>query len=110
MRAGQMNSRCRFERRVEAADAYGNVTDGSWREIMTVWGSLFYESGREAMAAGRPESSVRATLWIHSSQAARDLTPADRVTIADAEFAVIALVEAPESGRIRVDLDRGVAG
>lgn len=78
--AGQLNHRCAFFRRAEADDGYGNVK-GAWQALVTVWGGLFIEPGREAIAGGRLENATAGTLTLRWSEAAAGITTADRVEI-----------------------------
>lgn len=110
IRAGELRSVCAFERRAAAADSYGNVTNGSWAPLVTRRGWLKFGSSRERIEAGRMESAVMATLWLRADAATRGITAADRVTISGAVYAIRSVVEPPETGRIEMVVERGVAG
>lgn len=107
--AGKLDQRCVFERRTSAADAYGNVTDGTWAALLTVWGGLSEKPGREAVAAGRMESSAMASLRIRDSAAARAITAADRVTIGGVVHAIRDVRPPQRFGVIEMVVERGVA-
>lgn len=87
-RAGRLRSRCTFQRRVAASDGYGNVTDGTWTDIATVWGGLDERSTREAMIGGRLQSEVSSVLSVRSSATTRGITAADRVVIDGAGYII----------------------
>jgi SPP1 family predicted phage head-tail adaptor len=107
--SGTMDRRCLFERRDTTSDAYGNVTSGGWVTLATVWGSLSEKPGREAVNAGRLESSAMATLRIRDSAAARGFTAADRVTIDTRAYAIREVRPPQRSGIIEIVVERGVA-
>jgi SPP1 family predicted phage head-tail adaptor len=78
--AAKFSQRVRFERRIAVhTDASGNALPVEWTEVLTVWASLKPQFGREAMEAGRLESTVRAVLTIRKSAEALNLTTDDRV-------------------------------
>lgn len=78
--AGKFQQRVRFERRFSRQpDASGNPLPAAWTHVLTVWASLKPQFGREAMEAGRLESTVRAVLTIRRSDQALALQPDDRV-------------------------------
>lgn len=109
MTAGTMDRRCLFERRDTTSDAYGNVSAGGWVALATVWGSLSEKPGREAVNAGRLESSALASLRIRDSAAARGITAADRVTIDGRLYAIRDARPPQRSGMIELVVERGVA-
>jgi SPP1 family predicted phage head-tail adaptor len=107
--SGSMDRRCLFERRDTTSDAYGNVSAGGWVSLGTVWGSLSEKPGREAVNAGRMESTAMATLRIRDSEAARGFTSADRVTIDGRAYAIREVRPPQRSGLIEIVIERGVA-
>lgn len=109
MSAGRLRHRCAFERRDTTADAYGNVSAG-WVSLVTVWGGLSVERGRERMEAGRLESDVGGVLHVRSSSETRAITAADRVTI-DGQVYVINSVTNPDQRDVMLEMTiiRGVA-
>ena len=109
MQAGRLDRRCAFERRDETPDEYGNASSGNWVALATLWGDLRFERGRERVEAGRMESALSAVLTIRSSVTARGITPADRVTIDGAVYAIRTIAETPRSGAIEMTIERGVA-
>lgn len=50
MRAGPLNKRVTFQRRVTGRDEFGQPVEG-WEDIATVWASVEPISGRELLAA-----------------------------------------------------------
>lgn len=109
MRAGRMDRRCAFTRLDTTPDDYGNVTAGTWGALLTVWGRLSEKPGREAVAAGRLESSAMAELTIRDSAAARGITAADRVTIDGQAYAIRDVRPPQRTGEIALVVERGVA-
>jgi len=109
MQAGLADQKCQFERRDMTADAYGNVTSGGWISLLSVWGRLSNKPGREAMNAGRMESTAMASLTIRDSAAARGITAADRVTIDGQAYAIREIMPPQRTGWITMVVERGAA-
>jgi SPP1 family predicted phage head-tail adaptor len=76
--AGHLRDRVTFERLVAGADGYGNTVN-AWADLLTVWADILEAPGREAIAAGRLESSRAATMRVRRSTATLAITSADRV-------------------------------
>lgn len=102
-----MTARCRFQRRRVEPDIYGNVNDGQWVDMFTVFGDLRLGSGREVEQGGRSDGVVAATLKVRDSRATRGVTAADRVVIEGQEFAIRAAVRPPRSATIDMRLELG---
>lgn len=83
--AGALEQRVRFERRATADDGFGNV-EATWIPLFTCWASLRPQSGREQMAAGRLESTLRGTLRVRRGADARGLRASDRVVFVAGRF------------------------
>lgn len=107
MQAGRLDRRCAFQRRDTTPDAYGNVTAGGWVALLTVWGRLDERAGREAIEAGRVESTAPGTLTIRDSAAARGITAADRVLIAGTAYAIRDVRPPQRWGVIEMVVERG---
>ena len=60
-------------------DEYGNPDQPEWQPLLSFRGDLREVPGKEAIAAGRLEAPVMATLRLRQSQAALTITAADRV-------------------------------
>lgn len=97
MAAGQLSERVVFRRQAQggSVDAHGNVL-GVFDDFLTVWGDLREVPGKEALAAGRLESSRRGTLRVRISVAARAITAADVVVARGETWAIL-------SGPVQVD-------
>ncbi|MGR3498778.1 MAG: head-tail adaptor protein [Limimaricola soesokkakensis] len=91
-RAGAFRERAAFERQDQtgALDKFGNPTPAAWAPLVTLWADLRETSGRERIAAGRPEAQVTGTLRIRAGAAARGITAGDRVKIRGATWAITA--------------------
>lgn len=89
MSIGQMNKRITFQRRDTAADDYGNVEDGTYTDLFTVWGGLtFNKNGRERMEAGALEDSHEAKLKVRFSSDIESITQADRAVIGGVNYQI----------------------
>lgn len=89
-RAASFSTRVRIERRGAATpDGYGNTLE-AWAPVATLWASWRPEFGREALAAGRLESTRRGVLGLRTSSITRALGAADRIVF----------VTGPEAGSI----------
>jgi head-tail adaptor len=74
-----LNEFVRFERRgMDGSDADGNPQRG-WVELFGLRASVLEQSGREAIAAGRLESSRQATVRFPPGPGRASLTSADRL-------------------------------
>lgn len=109
MIAGRADQLCRFERRNETPDAYGNVSTG-WATLLEIRGFLRFETGRERLAGGRPQSEVAAEIEVTALASTRAITAADRVVIDGETYAIRAVVEPPRRGVVHISAVRGAAG
>lgn len=106
MRAGDFRERARFERDPsQQSDAEGLVDDygnpiSEWIEIATVGANLRETPGREALAAGRLESTKTGTLRVRASSLTRGISAVDRVFVRNSYWNI-------RSEPIQVD-DRGM--
>lgn len=107
--AGKLVNSCRFERRNETADAYGNVSTG-WATLVSRKGWLKFGSSRERIEGGRTESAVMGTLWLRADAATRAITAADRVEIDGAMYAIRSAVAPAQTGRVEMVVELGAAG
>ena len=80
MTAGKLRDRITIQRAATADDGYGNTVVG-WADLLTVWADVRETTGKEAVAAGRVESSRTATVRIRASSDSRAITEADRAVI-----------------------------
>lgn len=79
MTAGALNCRAAFERRVPGDDGAGNTLTDSWASVVTVWARFQPAFGREALEAGRLESTARGTVTVRRSTATIGILASDRV-------------------------------
>lgn len=110
--AGARHHRVRLERRGTAADdGYGNVLE-AWTPLASRWAGLRPEFGREALAAGRPESTARGTLTLLRDPVTATVTAADRVVFVTGPWAgrecnILSIV--PTLDEVEMILETGVA-
>lgn len=114
MRAGRLDSRVRFDlRAITSDDGFGNV-ETDWAERLTVWAGFRPEFGREKVAAGRLESTLRGTLTVRRSPSSEAITTADRAVFVSGayvghEMQVRSIVPTPDRASIEMTLEAGVA-
>lgn len=113
--AGRFNQRVRFERRKPIhTDASGTALPAEWTDLMTVWAVLRPQFGREAIEAGRLESTTRAVVTIRRSKAALELQSGDRVVTLRAPYqqwtwAIRTIMPMADNREIELNLEHGVA-
>lgn len=117
LNAGAYTQRVRFERRAsQADDGYGNVV-GAWATLITVWAAfrpVFRPVfGREAIAAGRLESTRQGVLTIRRSLAAQAIRADDRVVFVSGEWSgetaqIRSIVPTMDRADIEMNLEIGV--
>lgn len=77
--AGRLNTRVRFERYgTSGDDGFGNVSE-AWATLIERWAGYKAEFGREAIAAGRPQSTRLGTVTVRRDSGTSGVTPADRL-------------------------------
>ncbi len=111
--AGMMVNRVRFERRGTTADQYGNVLSG-WATLFTVWAGFKATPGREALQAGRLESTMTGVLSLRRSTDSAGLTAADRgVFVAGPytgrTFNIRSIVPGHDNSTLDLTIEEGVA-
>lgn len=111
--AGQLDRRAAFHRRaVLAVPVAGNQRGGfEMMPFLTVWANFRQTPGRERVTAGLAEDPIGGTLRIRDSNAAREITAADRLIMSGISFAILS-VGLPEKsqGYIELAIQREVAG
>lgn len=110
--AGRLNTRVRFERYgVAGDDGYGNVIE-AWAALIERWAGFRPEFGREAVAAGRLQSTRAGTLTVRRDSGTAGLTAADRaVFLAGPNKAAVAAIRSviPLDDVIEMTIEIGVA-
>lgn len=110
--AGALSHRVRVERRGAASnDGLGNVLE-PWTPLVIRWAGLRPEFGREALAAGRLESTARGTLTLRRDPATAAITGADRVVFLTGPWSgrlcnILSIV--PTLEEIEMTIETGVA-
>lgn len=108
MSIGQLRKRVYFTAAKRTVDGGGGATL-TWAPVLTVWGALTPERGREALAAGRLESASMAILKIRSGIEARAIDPAWRATIDGVDYQLRSITEDPRRKFMEIVIERGVA-
>ncbi len=78
--AGGLRDRVSFQAEQQTPDGGGGYAL-AWAHVITVWGELRLERGREKVEAGRLEAADGGVLRVRSSIATRAITEANRVLI-----------------------------
>lgn len=105
-----MRHRATFQRESAGADAFGNVTQGTWATLTEVWAKFTPERSRERLEAGRMESAVSGTLTVRSTATTRGITEADRVVFRSETYNIRAIINPDQRGRfLEMAVERGVA-
>ncbi|WP_036792021.1 head-tail adaptor protein [Pleomorphomonas koreensis] len=110
--AGRLDTRVRFERYGNAGDdGYGNTIQ-AWAPLIERWAGYRPEFGREAVAAGRLQSTRAGTVTVRRDSGTAGVTPADRIVFMagpnkDAVAAIRAII--PLVDVIEMTIEIGVA-
>jgi SPP1 family predicted phage head-tail adaptor len=109
MPAGPLRKRVTFEREMRTEDAGGGAAV-AWGDPLTVWGQFQPERGAERLSSGRLESALAGVLRIRSSDAARQITADQRVTIDGIAHQIRSIANPDQRNRmIEMTVERGVA-
>lgn len=116
MDAGRFDQRVTFKRYSEIADGSGNET-GPYVPIsglVSIPAAFRPEFGREALEAGRLESTMRGTLTIRRFALSATITPADQAVFVNAPYAGVAcqirsIVPTPDRAFLEIVIESGVA-
>lgn len=110
--AGALSHRVRFERRDETGDdGFGNVLK-EWATLCDRWAAYRPEFGREAVAAGRQNSTRVGTVTVRRDTLTATITAADRLVFVagpnrDAVTQIRSVI--PLSDVIEMTIEIGVA-
>lgn len=109
MKARRLRTRVRFEKPVPMTDEIGNAYDG-WELVLTRWGDLIPQRGREQVEAGRLESSVPGVLQIRWDSETSRLDASHRAIIETVPYQIISVLD-PDMLRRTIEMvvARGVA-
>lgn len=113
MRGGKLDNRIRFERQSGSDDGYGGVVQ-TWVPLVDAWASFRPEFGREKLAAGRLESTLRGTVATRRWPATSAITPADRIVFTAGHYAgktmqIRSIIPTPKGDAIEFAVEEGVA-
>ncbi len=75
---------------------------GPYGPLLTVWARYMWSSGREQQRAGQDVAFEAATLRIRDSAPARDLTIADRATVAGRDHRITSISLPTRSGFLEI--------
>jgi head-tail adaptor len=111
--AGLMVNRVRFEGRVNINDGYGN-SEGQWHPIFTAWAGFKATPGREALEAGRLESTMTGILTLRRSAQSLTLIAADRGVFivgpyTGRTFNIRSIVPSHDNSTLELAIEEGVA-
>lgn len=87
MKSARMDRRVTFSRRAILSE----TERGDFADYLTVWAQYTRLSGRESLQAGRVVNVEDGTLRIRDSEAAREISSADRVSIGGRDHAIKAV-------------------
>jgi SPP1 family predicted phage head-tail adaptor len=113
--SGRFSQRVRFERRKPIhTDASGTALPSEWTDVATVWAVMRPQFGREAMEAGRLESTTRAVVTIRKTKAALELQRDDRMITLRAPYlkwtwAIRTITPMADNREIEITLEHNVA-
>lgn len=116
MDAGRFDQRVTFRRLAVASDGHGNET-AAFADITglsSIAAAFRPEFGREALEAGRLESTMRGTLTIRRFALSATITAADQAVFVNAPYAGVAcqirsIVPTPDRAYLEMVLEAGVA-
>lgn len=110
--AGRLQCRARFERRVVAADDYGNER-AEWSEVATLACGLAPTFGVEQVEAGALTSGLRGVVTLHAGASARGLRPEDRLIFVGGPYKDIGALQIrsiqprPDAATIELNVESG---
>lgn len=110
VKAGLMRERVTFQRMAEGAvDAYGNVYS-DWSDLVTRYGDLREQKGKEAIEGGALQDVGRATLRVRSDSTTQTVTSADRVSARGITWAIKNVIQVDaKNTMLEFILEKGVA-
>lgn len=105
-----MRERVTFQRMAEGAvDAYGNVYS-DWSDLVTRYGDLREQKGKEAIQGGALQDVGRATLRVRSDSTTQTVTSADRVSARGITWAIKNVIQVDaKNTMLEFVLEKGVA-
>jgi SPP1 family predicted phage head-tail adaptor len=107
--AGRLNRRATFSRQDRADDGGGGV-QLDWTPFLTVWAALMPERGKEALEAGRLQTSSMATLRIRYSSEALTIDASCKVTIDGDDYQIRSIADTGQKRKfLDLVLEKGVA-
>lgn len=107
--AGALRQRVTFQTETEMPDGGGGYERG-WSDVITVWGSLQPERGRERLQADRLQASLGGVLRVRSSTETRAITEAHRVLIDGVPYQIRSIANPDQKNRyLEMTVERGVA-
>ena len=113
--SGQRPFRVRFERRVRGVDdGAGNELPAAWTPLLTCWAGFKPQFGREQLAAGRLESTLKGVLTVLAFAGTKAVTAADRAVFVTGPYAgkecqIRSIVATTDAREIEFTLEHGVA-
>lgn len=106
IRPGRLRLRAELQARVETPDGMGG-NDYEWQTERSIWCAIRQQSGREAVAAMREQSSLTYEIWVRY---ANDITPDKRIAYNGKTYNVRAILNPKEANEfLRIIAESGVA-
>lgn len=111
MGAGKLDTRCTFEKPVEASDGGGGTTI-TWTEQFKRWGAFAFPSLRaqqEAIAGGAVQSTTGGTLTVREDSSTKLITHEWRVVAKGRTWNVREVRPGERTGYLRMAVESGAA-
>ena len=110
VKAGLMRERVTFQRMAEGAvDDYGNVYS-DWSDLVTRYGDLHEQKGKEQITGGALLDNSMATLRVRSDSTTQTVTAADRVSARGITWAIKNVIQIDAKNTVlEFVLEKGVA-
>lgn len=110
VKAGLMRERVTFQRMAEGAvDDYGNVYS-DWSDLVTRYGDLREQKGKEQITGGALLDNSMATLRVRSDSTTQTVTAADRVSARGITWAIKNVIQIDAKNTVlEFVLEKGVA-
>ena len=108
-------NKVQFERRVAGADdGYGNTLAATWTPLSSFHATFRPQFGREQLAAGRLESTLKGTLTVRRTTNSSTITAADRAVFLSGPYAgrsgqIRSIIPTPDNREFEMLVECGVA-
>lgn len=93
MGAGQLRDRVTFQREGAGTNHLGSTGDGTWSDLLTVWGGFKPDRGNEVPEGGGLAPQVSGKLTVRQSTETLAVLETDRVMIRDKAYQIRAIFD-----------------